>query len=86
MSHQITGRLGGLKSWANTVDRTARTANGRRSGPGDIAWHLARLDPDKFADATEAQKLAAAEAAKRAYFAELAMRSARSRRRSIEAA
>lgn len=84
-TRQAIGRYGGLKSWANTADRTARTANGRRSGPGSIDWHLARLDPEKFANATEAQRLAAAEAAKRAYFAELAMRSARSRSRAVPA-
>ena len=76
---QQIGRYGGLISWANTADRTARTAPGRRAGPGSNDYWLARLDPDKFADATDEQKLAAAEAAKAAYFSKLALKSARSR-------
>jgi hypothetical protein len=28
---QLLGRIGGYKSWANTNDRTARTAPGRRA-------------------------------------------------------
>lgn len=80
-SRSTIGRLGALKSWANTVDRTARTAHARRCGPGSIDYWLARLDPDRFANATEAQKLAAAEAAKKAYFARLALKSAAARSR-----
>ena len=76
---QQIGRAGGLESWARTVDRAARTANGRKAAPSDLEWHLARLDAERFADATEAQKLQAAEAAKKAYYARLAMKSARSR-------
>lgn len=83
-SRQIRGRYGGLLSWANTVDRTARTDKARRNGPGDLAWHLERLDPAKFAEATETQMIAAAEAAKKAWFAGLAMRSAAARRRAAE--
>jgi len=78
--HQINGRYGALRSWANTPDRAARTSRARRAGPGSIEYHLERLDSERFAGASEAQKLAAAEAARRAYFAELAMRSARIRR------
>jgi hypothetical protein len=77
---QLAGRAGALESWAATRDRTARTANGRKAGPGDLDWHLARLDPVRFADATPAQKLAAADAAKRAWYARLALSSAQARR------
>lgn len=80
-ARQTIGRYGALKSWANTVDRSARTRPARSNSPGSIEYHLARLDPELFAEATEAQKLAAAEAARKAYFAELAMRSVRSRNR-----
>jgi len=76
-------RYGALRSWANTVDRSARTRNARASSPGDVEWHLARLDPERFAGATDAQKLAAAESARKAYFARLAMKSARARRRGV---
>ena len=81
-SRQSAGRFGAYKSWANTSDRTARTANGRAAAPNDVEWHLARLDPEKFADASEKQRMAAAEAAKKAYYAELAMRSAKARSRN----
>lgn len=81
ISKQQSGRYGGLKSWANTTDRTARTAKARRNGPSQLEWHLDRLDPERFADATDAQRLAAAEAARRAYYARLSMRSAETRRR-----
>ena len=75
------GQLGGLTSWANTVDRTARTERARAAGPSSLEYHLKRLDADRFANATEAQRIAAAEAARRAYFARLALQSAASRRR-----
>lgn len=75
---QLAGRLGGLKSWANTVDRTARTSNGRAKAPGSVEYWIERLDP-RFDNATEAQRHAAAEAARRAYFTELSMKSARAR-------
>ena len=76
---QQIGRYGGLKSWSQTVDRAARTAPGRRAGPNSVDYWLARLDPERFADATDRQKIDAAEAARKAHFAEMAMRSARSR-------
>ncbi|MGD9995658.1 MAG: hypothetical protein AB7L17_04450 [Ilumatobacteraceae bacterium] len=76
----IAGRIGAHMSWARTVDRSARTANARRSGPGEVDWHLARLGP-QFDDATAAQRLAAAESARKAYFAALALKSAKSRPR-----
>lgn len=79
--HQLAGRVGGLASWANTPDRPARTAAARRHSPGGIDYHLERLDAARFADATDAQRLAAAEAARRAYFARLALKSAKARRR-----
>lgn len=81
----LSGRFGALKSWSQTVDRSARTRPARRNSPGDIEYHLRRLGPE-FDDASEGQRLAAAEAAKRAYFAELAMKSARARRRGGDAA
>ena len=83
---QTIGRFGGHKSWANTPDRTARTLNGRKAGPSGLDWHIARLDPEKFADATREQREAAAEAARSAYYTELAMRSAIARRRGGDAA
>lgn len=79
--HQQTGRIGGLTSWSRTADRTARTAPARNAGPASLDYHLERLDPERFADATDEQRLAAAEAARKAHFARLALKSARARRR-----
>jgi hypothetical protein len=80
-NRQARGRLGGLTSWANTPNRSARTAPAVRANPSSIEWHLARLDAERFADATDQQKLEAAEAARRAYFARMAYKSAKARRR-----
>lgn len=74
-------RQGALESWARTPDRTARTQPARAASPSSIEWHLNRLDPELFAAATPAQRHAAADAARRAYFARIATRSAEVRRR-----
>jgi hypothetical protein len=79
-TRQQVGRIGGLVSWSRTVDRPARTRLPRSKSPGDVGWHYDRLDPELFANATEAQKLAAAESAKKAWFAGLALKSAAVRR------
>ena len=84
-SHQLAGRVGGLKSWANTPDRTVRTAPGLRAGPGAVDYWLDRLDPERFADATDAQRVAAAECARRAHFAAMALKSAQVRRGGSDA-
>lgn len=82
---QIIGRYGALKSWSNTVDRTARTRRARDNSPSSIDWHLARLG-EQFADAGDDARLKAAEAARKAYYANLAMKSAAARRRGGDAA
>jgi hypothetical protein len=79
---QAIGRYGAAVSWARTPDRTARTRNARRASPADVDWHLARLDPERFAGASDAQKLAAAEAARTAYFLKLSEKAAEGRRRA----
>ena len=81
-SRQQTGRLGGLTSWANTVDRPARTAPARSAGPGDVNYWVTRLDPARFANATQQQRLDAADAMRRAHFARLAMKSAAARKKA----
>lgn len=78
---QIIGSIGALESWSRTVDRAARTNPARRQAPGSVGYWLSRLDADRFVDATDAQKLAAAEAMRRAYFQRLALKSAQVRRR-----
>jgi len=63
------GRIGAHVSWANTADRTARTAPAR-----------AALD-QKFLDAADGDPIRAAHLRK-AHFARLALRSAQSRRKA----
>jgi hypothetical protein len=77
---QAIGAYGAHVSWSNTPDRTRRTAPARRNSPASVDYWLDRL-PDSFRDASEAQRLAAAESARRAHFARLSLRSAQSRRR-----
>ncbi len=77
---QAIGRYGAHVSWANTVDRTARTRKARQKSPASVEYWLARLDPERFAEATPQQRLDAAESMRRAHFAVLALRSAESRR------
>lgn len=76
--HSAAGRLGAHRSWANTVDRKSRTRAARRRSPGSIEYHLDRL-PAKFDGATDDVRRAAAESAKKAYYADLALKSARAR-------
>lgn len=78
--HSVAGRIGAHESWANTVDRSARTAQARRSGPSSLQWHLDRL-PAQFADASEKARTIAAESARSAYYSRLALKSAQARKR-----
>lgn len=78
---QTIGRYGGYVSWSRTSDRSARTAAARRAGPGQVDYWLERLDPERFANATEAQRLAAAESARKAWYAQLAFKSAKARKK-----
>lgn len=61
------------------TETTARPSPGRRAGPASIDYWLARLDPERFADASDDQKRQAADSARKAHAAELAMRSAKVR-------
>lgn len=65
----LLGRIGAETSWANTKDRTARTAPAR-----------AALD-QKFLDAADGDAVRAAHLRK-AHFARLALKSAQARRKS----
>lgn len=77
----LSNRAASFTSWANTVDRSARTAPARAKGPGSLAHWIAKLDAERFANATAAQKEAAAVAMRKAHFARLAAKSAESRKR-----
>jgi hypothetical protein len=76
------GRVGALESWSRTVDRTARTAPARSAGPGDVTYWLTKLDSERFANATQQQRLDAADAMRRAHFARMAMASAKARKKA----
>jgi hypothetical protein len=78
---QQIGRVGGLQSWANTPDRAERMRKPLEHSPASVDYWIAKLDPNKFSTATDEQKLAAADAMRRAHFARLALRSADARRR-----
>jgi hypothetical protein len=77
----LSNRAASHASWANTPDRTARTAPARAAGPGSLAHWMAKLDVVRFANATDAQKRAAAESMRKAHYAKLAAKSAESRKR-----
>ena len=78
---------GAYASWANTPDRSVRTAPARKAGPGsDEYWLAQKREDPKFAGATDRQILDAARAAKKAYYACLALKSAKARSRGGDAA
>lgn len=83
MNRQLIARLAAHQSWANTPDRNARTAQARRSGPSSLQWHIDRL-PAQFANASAAARTVAADSARSAYYARLALKSAQARRRTID--
>lgn len=70
------GRIGGYISWANTEDRTGRTQPGRDAF---LRRFEDQVDPEGRLSPQERARRA--EAAKKAYFAALALKSARARRR-----
>jgi hypothetical protein len=70
-------------AWANTTDRTQRTAKMRAAGPPDIGWHAKRLgfDPDNLTDAQRLQ----AQSGKKAYYADLRFKQLKKQRLRREA-
>lgn len=75
---KVSGRRGALASWARTPNRSKRTAAARAKSPASIDYHLARLDPAIFADASESDRIAAARAARTLYFSAISRRRWRS--------
>lgn len=72
----LHGRIGAHKSWENTSDRAARTAPARKAAEARFGR---QVDPDGVLDPlVRAQR---AESARKAYFAELALKSVQSRRK-----
>jgi hypothetical protein len=73
---RLLGQAGAHKSWAQTEDRTARTAPAREAFN---ARFEDEVDPNR--ELTEVERARRAESARRAYYAELALRSVQARRR-----
>jgi hypothetical protein len=71
----LRGKLASYESWANTKDRTARTAPGRAA---QLARFEKLVDPDGTMPAEARAK--AAEAAKQAHYSRMALLSAKARR------
>lgn len=72
---RLRGQLASYESWANTKDRTARTAPGRAA---NLARFEKLVDPDGIMPPEARAK--AAEAAKRAHYTRMALKSAKARR------
>lgn len=74
--HSLASRFGAHRSWANTADRSARTAPARKAL--EARWE--RLaDPDHVLPPAERAKRA--ESLRKAHFARMALKSAQARRR-----
>ncbi len=74
---RLLATAAGHQSWANTTDRAARTQPGRSAF---LERFERQVDPERKLD--PAERAVRAEHARRAYFALLALKSARSRRAS----
>jgi hypothetical protein len=79
------GRLGGLVSWGNTEDRTARTKPGYSKSPASLDCHIAKVAAEQAARPpkdrmSEGDQLKAAKARHRAHMLRLAQASAAARR------
>lgn len=59
-------------------DSRELTKNARAASPGSLDWHERQVDPDGLLPAGE--RVRRAEAARKAYFARLALKSAKARR------
>ncbi|QWA26211.1 hypothetical protein KJK32_16590 [Streptomyces sp. JCM17656] len=76
-------RFAAHMSWANTTDRSGRTAAARKASHHTRFIDMAR---EKHPDATEAEIEQIAASLKKAHYTALALKSAASRRKSREAA
>lgn len=73
--HVLAGRLGAHTSWANTTDRTARTAPGTQAF---LDRFEREVDPDGVLDPQE--RGIRAQHARKAYFLRLSLKAAEARR------
>lgn len=75
-SRALQARVRAHKSWANTSDRSGRTAKARAAF--DVKFED-QVDPDRVLP--ESERALRAAHARKAYFLELALKSAKARRR-----
>ncbi|WP_406410119.1 hypothetical protein OG923_16270 [Streptomyces halstedii] len=73
----LRARLAAHQSWANTTDRSARTAEARRVAESKFDKEARQKHPG----ATEAQIAATAESLRKAYFVRLGLLSVQARRK-----
>lgn len=76
----LAARLAAHTRWArlSPTERAAATAKARRHGPGHLEWHMGQVDPE--GRLPEADRRRMAENHRQAYFARLALESAKARR------
>jgi hypothetical protein len=70
----LLARIAAHRSWANTIDASARTANGRAA-----AWARFEREVDPEGVLSPEERRRRAGHARKAYFTDLALRSARAR-------
>lgn len=75
----LAARAAQHERWARTPDRTAATQAMRDNGPNSLAYFEKQVDPER--KLPEAQRQAMAVSARKAYFARLALASAKARAR-----
>ncbi|MBZ6258801.1 hypothetical protein KVH22_25130 [Streptomyces olivaceus] len=78
---RLRAQLGAEVSWANTVDRAARTAPGARAAEARFHTQAREMHPD----ASEEQLAKVAENLRRAHFRRLSLAAATARRKKAEA-
>jgi hypothetical protein len=76
----MRARIASYASWARTEDRSARTAPGNRALMSSFER---QVDPN--GELPEAERLKRADAAKKAHFSRMALKSAKARRRKRDA-
>lgn len=83
LEYSLHAKARSEKSWAQTDDRSARTAPARAASPADPRFFEKQVDPDGVLDPADRARRAGH--ARKAYYARLALKSARSRRKAREA-
>src|SRR5271163_718871 len=78
-AQRLSGALGGHRSWANTTDRAARMHAAQSRSPTGWDWHAQKRFGRNYEELKPGKKKQV-ESDRRAYFAEMRVRSAATRR------